>query len=118
MIKIEISKQTLKRQAGKGPPIYRHIVSISGHAGYHPGNDIVCAAVSALAHSLAAYIQQTLQKKIYDIKIQAVNARIIWRVQPDGREYQKINGAFNMLICGYQMLADTYPDNVMLQKTE
>lgn len=36
--------------------IYRLVVE--GHAGYNPGNDIVCAGVSAIVHTLAEWIKR------------------------------------------------------------
>lgn len=36
--------------------IYRLVVE--GHAGYNPGNDIVCAGVSAIVHTLAEWMKR------------------------------------------------------------
>lgn len=31
---------------------------VEGHAGYNPGNDIVCAGVSAIVHTLAEWMKR------------------------------------------------------------
>ena len=44
-------------------------ITVSGHAGYAPaGQDIVCAAVSALTYALAGYLEETGQAARSDIR--------------------------------------------------
>ena len=78
-------------------------LTVSGHAGYAAaGQDIVCAAVSALVYALAGYLEE---------KGQAV--RIAVR-----KGYADIQGAgdcgaaFAMARCGMSQLARAYPDCV------
>ena len=43
-------------------------ITVSGHAGHAPvGQDIVCAAVSALMYALAGYLEETGQAARSDI---------------------------------------------------
>lgn len=35
-----------------------HRLVVEGHAGYNPGNDIVCAGVSAIVHTLAEWMKR------------------------------------------------------------
>lgn len=78
-------------------------ITVSGHAGYAPaGQDIVCAAVSALTYALAGYLEETGQAARSDIR----------------RGYADIEGAgdcdaaFALVRCGMEQLAAAYPDCV------
>ena len=84
-------------QAGK-----RRLV-VQGHAGYGPaGQDIVCAAVSALVYALAGVLQEKGQLARGDIR----------------EGYADIAGAgdcareFALVRCGLEMLAGQYPESV------
>lgn len=75
-------------------------ITVSGHAGYAPaGQDIVCAAVSALTYALAGYLEETGQAARADIR----------------RGYADIEGAegcgtaFALVRCGMEQLAAAYP---------
>lgn len=75
-------------------------ITVSGHAGYAPaGQDIVCAAVSALTYALAGYLEETGQAARSDIR----------------RGYAAIEGAegcgaaFALVRCGMEQLAAAYP---------
>lgn len=75
-------------------------ITVSGHAGHAPaGQDIVCAAVSALTYALAGYLEETEQTARSDIR----------------RGYADIEGAgncgaaFALVRCGMEQLAAAYP---------
>ena len=75
-------------------------ITVSGHAGHAPvGQDIVCAAVSALTYALAGYLEETGQA-----------ARICIR-----RGFAEVEGAgdcgaaFALVRCGLAQLARQYP---------
>lgn len=75
-------------------------ITVSGHAGHAPaGQDIVCAAVSALMYALAGYLEETEQAARSDIR----------------RGYADIEGAgdcgaaFALARCGMEQLAAAYP---------
>ena len=76
---------------------------VQGHAGYGPaGQDIVCAAVSALVYALAGVLQEKGQLARGDIR----------------EGYADIAGAgdcareFALVRCGLEMLAGQYPESV------
>ena len=76
---------------------------VQGHAGYGPaGQDIVCAAVSALVYALAGVLQEKGQLARGDIR----------------EGYADITGAgdcareFALVRCGLEMLAGQYPESV------
>ena len=69
-------------------------ITVSGHAGHAPvGQDIVCAAVSALMYALAGYLEETEQAARSDIR----------------RGYADCGAAFALVRCGMEQLAAAYP---------
>ena len=86
-------------------------ISINGHAGYaEAGKDIVCAAVSTLAQTLIASIEELTQDTIsYDIQPGAVNIKL-------GNLSERSKLLVNSFFVGVQMVADNYPGFVRLSK--
>lgn len=81
-------------------------ITMIGHAGYNPGNDIVCAAESILMRTLLESLEEVSTK--YDEKEAYVE--IVAPVNP-----------VNILIWdtikkGYQLLEKKYPQNVKLHR--
>ncbi len=78
-------------------------ITVSGHAGYAPaGQDIVCAAVSALTYALAGYLEETGQAARSDIR----------RGYADIEGAEGCGAAFALVRCGMEQLAAAYPDCV------
>ena len=82
----------------------RHgLLEIDGHAGYaEKGEDIVCAAVSALACSLAAYVSGIEERGDGHMRFSA------------GKMSSRARGAFDCVYGGFAMLAHKYPAHVTL----
>ena len=89
------------------------ICEIKGHAGYNPGNDIVCSAISALAYTLVGAardicgINQARYKDepgnfLLDIPIKDLSSPI----------YGKLKTIFLTVYTGIKLIAKSYPDNV------
>lgn len=75
-------------------------ITVSGHAGYAPvGQDIVCAAVSALMYALAGYLEETGQAARSDIR----------RGYADIEGAEGCGAAFVLVRCGMEQLAAAYP---------
>lgn len=75
-------------------------ITVSGHAGYAPaGQDIVCAAVSALTYALAGYLEETGQAVRSDIR----------RGYADIEGAEGCGAAFALVRCGMEQLAAAYP---------
>lgn len=75
-------------------------ITVSGHAGYAPaGQDIVCAAVSALTYALAGYLEETGQAARSDIR----------RGYADIEGAEGCGAAFALVRCGMEQLAAVYP---------
>ena len=84
---------------------------VTGHAGYNPGNDIVCSAVSGLAHALYGYPENSRDK-----------IRAIGRMDKDKGQMQiRIKGddsllpAFEVVTIGLKQIAKKYPDHVSVK---
>ena len=74
-------------------------ITVSGHAGYAPaGQDIVCAAVSALTYALAGYLEETGQAARSDIR----------RGYADIEGAEGCGAAFALVRCGMEQLAAAY----------
>lgn len=78
-----------------------------GHAGYNPGNDIVCASVCVLTYALAGRLQE-LGCNITDNNIIGGYAAFSFPV--NSFTAQAVKTAF----CGFRMLQKQYPDNVRI----
>ena len=87
-----------------------HELSIRGHAGYSDcGNDIVCAAVSAIAYTLLGMLENNSDHIDSLDTIENVGDVSIFC---EGDE--KIANAFEMAIIGLAQIANQYPDNITL----
>ena len=80
---------------------------VQGHAAYHPGNDIVCAGVSALVGALAQYAKGHYRHVRCHTK--AGNAFL---AAGDGA-----GDGFDMIVQGLAAIARSYPDHVRVHVT-
>ncbi|MBQ5362966.1 MAG: ribosomal-processing cysteine protease Prp [Clostridia bacterium] len=91
--------------AGQSAGVY--VLEVIGHAGYSAGNDVVCAAVSALVEALAAYLDE-----YGDAEGQAELEDGYALITVSER-----NAAFDMAVCGLGAIADQYPAYVSMTTT-
>jgi len=84
-------------------------VIVSGHAGYAPpGNDIICAAVSALTQSLASSLEALTEDKI-NTEIENGYVRIEYgKLSEPGR---LLMDSFFIGICGIE---NEYPEYIRI----
>ncbi len=82
-------------------------ITARGHAGYHPGNDIVCASASTLLQALGTYLAQHNiglgEFRSGDITVQSDN--------PAALPY------FRMTEHGLRALAKTFPEHIAVLDT-
>lgn len=83
--------------------------TITGHAGYAPhGQDIVCAAVSALVQTFIASVEELTHDEIKALRNEQGQIQTI--------QYRNLSAQGQVLLdsffVGVQMIADTFPDNV------
>ena len=104
MIKAELERDT-----------HGALLEISGHAGLAPrGEDLVCAAVSALIYGLCAYVRR-LEKKGFvmadsKVEIGPGEARIYLHLDPQVRE--QAQGAFDLAAETLTTLGKNFPENI------
>lgn len=79
---------------------------ISGHAGAAPkGEDLVCAAVTILIHSLNAMIADE------PIEVELAEGKYTLR----GKGSVRAQTALEMAMCGLKLLAEHYPECVKIK---
>ena len=89
-------------------------VTVEGHAGSGPeGHDLVCAAVSSLALTLAANVSyMKAQDAVYGeiVKLDEGNAEI--QCTPYRRYRDSVEQVYRSICVGFELLATKYPDNI------
>ena len=80
-------------------------MKVNGHAGYNPGNDIVCAGVSAIVTMLAGYLINRLDRTQL-VKMELDNGNADIQVTGDAVEI------FEMATIGLMQIEKAYPKNV------
>lgn len=84
----------------------RCYLAMHGHAGYNPGNDVVCAGVSAIVCALAGYIANADGLKISTERYEPGEAE--FDVEGDALQ------VFEMAYIGLAQIAQKYPQNVQI----
>ena len=89
-------------------------VTVEGHAGSGPvGHDLVCAAVSALALTLAgnvSYMETQEAVRNVDIVLEEGNAKIKCTAN---RQYKdSVEQIYRAICVGFELLATKYPENI------
>lgn len=87
-----------------------HSLSLRGHAGYHAGNDIVCAGVSAIVFSLLGYIDNH-GDEISGLRMHVDGGDTDISCREAGSNTAT---AFEMAVIGLAQIAKAYPDNVAI----
>ena len=86
-------------------------ITIKGHAGYAPhGQDIVCAAISALTQTFAVSVEELTTDKI-KCDMRAGNALIQY-----GNLSEQARLLMGSFFVGVRMIANEYPDFVRLSE--
>lgn len=86
-------------------------ITIEGHAGYAPhGQDIVCAAVSALVQTFIASVEELTADEIKAVKSKEGQIQTIQYKHLTERAQVLLDAFF----VGIRMIADSYPRNLKL----
>lgn len=83
-----------------------NVVKIDGHAGFNPGNDIVCAAVSTL---MFAYLNTLIEEGI-DYELFSADGSYMIKSKSDDVEPYLM-----MLTVGLKMIRQEYPEYVEVE---
>lgn len=90
-------------------------ISVVGHAAFNPGNDIVCAGVSAIMYQLLAVLSKMeTDGMIYDQHTNVEDGFVIvqFSLAPEG--FDLWDTVWMVIKMGWQNIADEYPDNVVV----
>ena len=87
-------------------------ISVCGHAGYNPGNDIVCSAVSALVQTFEASAREFTEDGIQST-LRDGDAVISWPRAPT----RELSLLIDSLYLGLCMMAESYPENITVSCT-
>lgn len=99
----------------------RMVLTAEGHAGYAPaGQDIVCAAASALINTLMLGLHALTGTGTH-VEFEAADdggppVTIDCRASP--RDRNAARQVYRVVACGLEALAYKYPDNVSFELTE
>ena len=89
-------------------------VSIEGHAfSGEPGHDLVCAAASTLAYTLANTVENmSAANQCKDKKISLEIGKAFITCRPVLRYTNTVTLLFDTLCSGFALLAHNYPENI------
>ncbi len=85
-----------------------YCLEVVGHAEYACGDDVVCAAVSALVEALAAYLEEYDTDGTAEADLADGYAMITLGQR---------NAAFDMVATGLSAIADRYPEYVTMRNS-
>ncbi len=89
-------------------------VSVSGHAlSGEKGHDLVCASVTALAYTLAAFVTNMGEaRQVYNPKVEMKDGDALIVCDAPGKYKNGITLVFDAICGGFDLLAKQCPDNV------
>ena len=88
-------------------------IRIIGHAYYNPGNDIVCAGVSALACTLAAAAVELDENHYCNTQISPViSGDMCIDIDTEDRHLEDVRMVVDAFTAGLRAIANNYPDYV------
>lgn len=90
-------------------------ITITGHADFNPGLDIVCSAVSMLTYTLMQCLKDAEDKGcLTECKMSYQSGDVFISVMPEQFYRKLLENTVDTIITGFELLADKYPDNVKL----
>lgn len=89
-------------------------VTMEGHAGSgEKGHDLVCAAASILACTLASLVDSTKDSgQVSNATVELNDGGALISCEPIGHYSYPIKLIFDTICTGFDILAEEYPDNV------
>ncbi len=96
--------------AGEGE--YR--IESRGHAGYNPGNDPVCAAVSAILWTLAGGLRSLVPDS--EQRAEADSGRFDVSCHPSSSDAAAVDTIFRMTVVGLLQVEKRYPEYVRVKR--
>lgn len=93
-------------------------LTVEGHAGAGPvGHDLVCAAVSAVWHTLAVNAMAWKdQGYLMDLRIQEVEGHCQLSYVPRARWKNTLSAISGAIVLGLEALAQNYPEHITFSR--
>lgn len=93
-------------------------VTIEGHSRYAPrGEDLVCAAVTILAHTLADNVRQLLRRFGGDGVTDVDDGNgTIWFTPDRAADKEEACMVFDAVCAGYRLLSERFPEYVQYEE--
>ena len=90
-------------------------VTIEGHAGSGPdGHDLVCAAVSALALTLAGNVSyMAAQEAVHGVITKLEEGNVEIQCTAYRRYKDSVEQIYRAICVGFELLATKYPENIL-----
>ena len=97
--------------------IKHNLVKIDGHAGSGPvGHDLVCAAVSALALTLAGNVSyMQTQDAVYGVSIDLKEGNAEIKCSAYRRYKDSVEQIYRAICVGFELLSTKYPENILFR---
>jgi hypothetical protein len=90
-------------------------MGLTGHAGYNPGNDVVCAGISALAFTLVGTL-----KNINGISFARLQYQdgVTVEIEPfvDATEQLVVDAVFMTVLIGLRQIEKKYPEHIRVEE--
>lgn len=96
----------------KDDDMTEYVLDIRGHAGYNPGNDIVCSAASMLAETYFMAVLKNVEK-ISQAYRHPGDYKVVFVTERDDKAADIV---YQTIRTGFKMLAERYPEYVDLKK--
>ncbi len=87
-------------------------IRAEGHAGYEPGHDIVCAAISTLMQTLYAGLDSVCHAETRKKQEDGMMMVVAYAGKDNRKETHAI---FQGILCGLQLIAREYPEYVKVE---
>lgn len=93
----------------------RYCVDISGHAGYNPGQDIVCAAVSVLAYTYMQCVRDMEEAgELEKMRLEYMPGKVLVDVTAKPIACKHLDSVIEVIETGLELLHHQYPGHVIV----
>lgn len=91
-------------------------ISVQGHAGYNPGNDIVCAGISTLTYALLNYLgNESGANHISDFGYIQKSGDVRMWFNSRTMYAKELGAAINLFRTGMDMLEGRFPEYIKVE---
>lgn len=90
-----------------------YVLVVEGHAGYNPGNDIVCSAISALVYTYVCGAKNIEGVDFITERMNPGDVRVVMTTMTDDAR-MALDVLYQTFLCGFLMLQENYSKNVIV----